>query len=408
MQKDASDIQYKDSLDKEVANQTLKIKKKAEEDLNRVLSEKLQEVTRLRTTITELEVQKESLRESQARNELEYRNSLRSIQDDKQSTHTKEIERLHAYTQGLQSQILQAQERSQAAFQQSLQALEERYGKEVERVRDDMKVRVTELQTLLLKAEESRKVGSCDIGQKGEKEFEELVAEYTHWGELENTSKQPHATDLSCTVRKCKMFFEVKNYASDIPKAQVTKFERDMALHSDVPLGIFISLKSRLQGSKYNDFITIEWSPSSQMLIYVNNLYKQDLRSVFSFFDVCIDIAFRTYRLAQNIPDESEEYVRVQEKLVKIKGLLGHELLRTAEWMKDIKLETKAVTDMLNKQGTINQEKINNTRSILLSLIGIIDGQEVDETASGSASASASASASVSTAPEKKKRAVKG
>jgi hypothetical protein len=173
--------------------------------------------------------------------------------------------------------------------------------------------------------------------------------------------------------------FEVKNYESDIPKAEVTKFERDMALHSDAPLGIFLSLKSRLQGKKFNEFITIEWSPASQMMIYVNNLYKQDMRSVFSFLDVCIDVAFRTYRLAASLPNESEETVRQQEKLLKVKALLGHELLRTAEWMKEAKAETKAVRDLLEKQGIVTLEKISTVRGLLMSVIGVIDGGECCE-----------------------------
>jgi hypothetical protein len=375
MQKQATDVQYKDSLDKEVEEQTLKIRQKAELDLDRVLSEKQQEVTRLKTMITELQTQ----REMQMKTEHEYRASLRSLQEDKQSTHAKEVERLHTYTQGLQAQILQSQERSQQAFQGSLQAIEERYSKEVERVREDMRVRVLELQTLLTKAEESRKVGSCDIGQRGEREFEELVAEFTHWGTLENTSKQAHSADWSCIVRKCKIFFEVKNYVSDIPKAEVTKFEKDMSLHSDAPLGVFLSLKSRLQGKKYNDLITIEWSPSSQMLIYINFFHRQDMKSVFSFLDVCIDVALRTYRLAQSIPNESEESVRMQENILKVRAILGYELLRTAEWMKEAKAEMTTVTDLIKKQGAVTQEKIGHTRTSLLSILGIFDGQEVEE-----------------------------
>lgn len=374
MRKEATDIQYKETLDRDVEEQTQRIRKKGQEEMDRVLLEKQQELIRLKTTITELTVQ----REAQARNEAEYRESLRIVQEGTQLTHRKEIDRLHAYTQSLQAQILQAQEKSHQGFQGSLQAIEERYGKEVERVREDMRVRVSELQGLLAKSEDSRKVGSRDIGHKGEREFEELVAEYTHWGPLEDTSKQPHSADWRCTVRKCKILFEVKNYASDVPKAQVTKFERDMALHADAPLGIFLSLKSRLQGNKYNDFITIEWSPASQMMIYINCLNSQDMKSVFAFLDVCIDIAFRTYHLAQT-HNESEESVRLQEKLIKIKALLGHELLRIAEWMKDAKSETKAVTDLLLKQGVVTQEKINTSRSTLLSILGLLDGHDTEE-----------------------------
>jgi hypothetical protein len=374
MKKEATNAQYKESLDREVEEQTKRIQKKAEEQLVRVLEEKQEEVTRLRTTVTELEVQKEA----QRRGEAEYRATLRSLQEGTQANHSKEMERLTAYTASLQAQILQIQEKAQATFKGSLVAIEERYGKEVDRVREDMKMRVAELQVLLAKAEDTRKVGSCDIGQRGEQEFEELVAEYTSWGSLENTSKQTRCADWSCIVRKCKILFEVKNYESDIPKAEVIKFERDMALHSDAPLGIFLSLKSRLQGKKFNDFITIEWSPASQMMIYVNNLYKQDMRSVFSFLDVCIDIAFRTYRLAASVPNESEETVRQQEKLLKVKALLGHELLRTAEWMKESKAETKAVRDLLEKQGIVTLEKINTVRGLLLSVIGVIDGEECE------------------------------
>jgi len=372
MQKEASDAKYKESLNREVEEQTRRVRKKAEEDLDRALSEKQQELIRLRSLVTEMEVQTSGLRERQERTESEHRTALRAAKDDATASHSKEIARMHAYTEGLQAQLLQAQERSQKVFQSSLSMLEERYGKEVERVRGDMNVRVAELQVLLAKAEESKKVGSCDIGQKGEREFEELVGEYTHWGSLENTSKQPHSADWGCTVRKCKMMVEVKNYASDIPKAEVAKFERDMALHSDVPLGIFLSLKSRLQGKKYNDFLTIEWSPSSQMLVYINHFQTQDLRAVFAFLDICIDIAYRTYRLAQTIPSESED-VRMQEKLVKIRGLLGHELVRTAEWIKEMRAETRAVSDLLTKQGIINQEKIQTTRSTVMSLLGILD-----------------------------------
>ena len=375
MHKEATNVQYKESLDREVEEQTQRVKRKAEEEMSRVLADKQQELARLRTTITELEVQKEA----HHRNDAEYRASLRSIQEGATSTHAKEIERLHAYTQSLQAQILQTQERSQQGFQGSLQMIEERYSKEVERVREDMRVRVAELQALLLKAEESRKMGSCDIGQRGEREFEELAAEYTRWGPLENTSKQAHSADWCCIVRKCKAYFEVKNYASDVPKAEVTKFEKDMALHSDAPLGVFLSLKSRLQGKKYNEIITIEWSPASQMLVYINFLTKQDMKGVFAFLDVCIDIAFRTHRLAQTTPNESEESVRLQEKLVKVKALLGHELLRTAEWIKETRAETKAVTDLLLKQGVVTLEKINHSRSTLLSVLGVLDGQDMEE-----------------------------
>jgi hypothetical protein len=372
MQKEASDIQYKDSLEKEVALQTARIQKKAEEDVDRVL----QEVTRLKTTITELQVQKESIKEMQARGEAEYRASLRAIQEDKNANHAREIDRLHSYTQELQKQIVEAQARSQLAFQASLQMIEGKYEKDMERVREDARIRLAEMQAIVSKAEEKR--GSCDIGSKGEREFEELVSEFTHWGNLENTAKQPHSADWNCNIRKCKVMFEVKNYTSDIPKAEITKFEKDMALHADVPLGVFVALKTRIQGKKFNDFITIDWSPASQMMVYVSSLYTQDIKSVFAFLDVCIDIAFRAFRLAQN-KDETDEAIRLQEKFLKAKALIGNELLRTAEWMKEVKIETKTVTDLLIKQGVVNQEKINYTRTTLMSVLGVLDEAEEEK-----------------------------
>jgi len=54
-------------------------------------------------------------------------------------------------------------------------------------------------------------------------------------------------------------------------------------------------------------------------------------------------------------------------------------LLRTAEWMKEAKAETKAVTDLLLKQGVVTQEKINHTRATLMSILGVLDGQDAEE-----------------------------
>ena len=197
---------------------------------------------------------------------------------------------------------------------------------------------------------------------------------------MENTAKQPHSADWNSTIRKCKVMFEVKNYASDIPKAEITKFEKDMALHADVPLGVFVALKTRIQGKKFNDFLTIDWTPASQMMVYVSSLYTQDIKSVFAFLDVCIDVAFRAFRLAQ-AKDETDDAIRLQEKFLKAKALIGSELLRTAEWMKEIKIETKAVTDLLTKQGVVNQEKINYTRTTLMSVLGVLDEDDVEKVA---------------------------
>jgi hypothetical protein len=49
--------------------------------------------------------------------------------------------------------------------------------------------------------------------------------------------------------------------------------------------------------------------------------------------------------------------------------------------MKEIKIETKAVTDLLTKQGVVNQEKINYTRTTLMSVLGVLDEDDVEKVA---------------------------
>jgi hypothetical protein len=96
-------------------------------------------------------------------------------------------------------------------------------------------------------------------GKIGETGFDALVERHTTW-EIENTSGTPQSCDRFGTIRGCKTLFELKNYSQNVPRKEVDKFKRDMELHGDCPVGIFISYNTNIVGAPQDFFFSeIEW-----------------------------------------------------------------------------------------------------------------------------------------------------
>ena len=223
---------------------------------------------------------------------------------------------------------------------------------------------------------------STEKGKQGEKEFDDLAAEYMpSWGELKNTSKIPHNADWSSIIRKCYTLFEIKNYGDDVPKAEVEKFVRDMEQHSDAALGVFISLQTPIRGKKSGNFITVEWTAKSQMLIYINSFYSHSVKDVFDFIDSYVDVAYRTYTLSQSSDDTSADTVRLQGQIERIKGFVQVESKRMSELLISIYNDKKMLVDTVNKQYEVTKRGLGDTKDSLKKIIDIIIGKEDEEEA---------------------------
>ena len=343
-------IQYKEALEKEISLHTSRLQSLAKEKYESLAFEKQAaenkhslESLRLRATIEELEIQNKSIKE----------------------------------------QFADIQLASEKIFRTSLDALkaekDEQYSKEIARIREDAKERISELQKIYSDIDQRIKKESAvssEIGKKGERDFETLAGEYTQWGALVNTSKIPHNADWGCMIRNCNTLFEIKNYTSDIPLREITKFEDDIKSHGDVHFGAFISMNTPLQGKRFDKTITIDWTNTSQMLVYISCFNQQDIAAMFIFLDMCADIAYKCYRLVNDKPDDSESCLRLQSKIKQIQCLVEKEIVNMTAWIRDLKGDHQLAIDLLTKQHTINLSKISHMKTSLVDMIDILGGEE--------------------------------
>jgi hypothetical protein len=337
----ASTLKYKEALSVEIEAHTQKIKDSAKKEKDADASHYTMEVTRLKATLEELQIQNKSLK----------------------------------------SQFAELHEKNQETFRSSIAAMkiekDEQYSREINRMREDMKERVLELQKIYAEASAKTKKEtsvSSEIGKKGERDFQDLVSDYTSWGTLVKTSDIPHNADWACMIRKTNTLFEIKNYSSDVPTREVTKFEDDMKLHSDVHFGAFLSMNTSICGKRFDKTIVIDWTSNAQMLVYISCFRQQDLPAMFMFLDMCADIAYRCYRLIQDRPDDSEACLQLERKIQGVQVLIERELVSLSGWLRDFKSEHQVAMDHLTKQYNVNLGRIAHTKTSLMSILEIMTG----------------------------------
>jgi hypothetical protein len=243
----------------------------------------------------------------------------------------------------------------------------------------DLKNLYAEKESRLLKDIEKTLVSS-EKGKLGEKEFDDLVLEFMpSWGKLVNTSKAVHATDRSCVIRNCFTLFEVKNYTTPVPKDEVVKFIRDMEDHGDAALGVFISLHTPIRGKNTtSNYISIEWTTKSQMLIYINSFNSNSTKDIFNFIDAYVDTAYRIYTKARET-DNSDDSLRLQEQLAHIKVIVQSECKRFEEMSKSMSNDKKLLIEAITKQYNHNDTQIAGARKNLKRIIDIMLGKVDDE-----------------------------
>ena len=204
---------------------------------------------------------------------------------------------------------------------------------------------------------------SSNKGKLGEQSFDVMVENFTTWS-IEDTSKTPQSCDRFGDIRGCKTLFEIKNYSYNIPRKEVDKFKRDLEIHKDCPLGIFISLNTNIVGGS-QDFFFTEFTSSNQLLIYIQQFNNYDPCILFSILDSLIDIA----KLLHSKCDILESDTNLQSKVDSIKPILQNEINAISNMMKDLQNNTKFLIDTLQKNSSSmkhNLEKLQFTFKTIL------------------------------------------
>ena len=184
---------------------------------------------------------------------------------------------------------------------------------------------------------------SSNKGKTGEQSFDAMVESFTTW-ELKDTAKTPHSCDRFSEIRGCKTLFEIKNYSHTVPKKEVDKFKRDLEVHKDCPLGIFISLNTNIIGAP-QDFFYTEFTNSNQLLVYIQQFNNHDAETIFSILDSLIDISLLLYNKSSTYEkDES-----IQCKIDSIKPILQIEINNVTNIIKEHNTNTKFVIETIQK-----------------------------------------------------------
>ena len=260
-----------------------------------------------------------------------------------------------AHKEEIKDRLAQAEAQHAASFKE----VKELYTKEAERLRK----------------ENDKSLVSSEKGKTGEKEFDELCAEHTGWGQLTNTSKETAGADRRATIRGCICLFELKNYTDIVGTEQVTKFLRDMAHNKEAALGVFISLHTNI-AKKGERYIHVEWTDDSQMAIYINSFYKHPIADTLAFIDSCIPTALRVYKAASR-PD-NDMSVALQSRIDLAKDLIQRELLRMTGLMSGLKQNNTAVMDLLTKQYVAMNLEMTSAKEGLRAMVEALLGRECE------------------------------
>ena len=132
---------------------------------------------------------------------------------------------------------------------------------------------------------------------------------------LKNTSGLGHEMDFLMEIEGHSVIWELKNYTSVVPKAEVDKFLRDLK-ENPPKIGVMISRSTDIYGKNLNDNIHIEFD-NDKMMIYINKfeeLCGDDETRVFQMLTSLFRIWWEYHR-EENTFDRVE-IVRELEKAV--------------------------------------------------------------------------------------------
>ena len=223
-----------------------------------------------------------------------------------------------------------AQESMRRSYEQAIALKEEA----LQHREDKISQREQELQTTL-----QRNASSSYRGQDGETFFQTLAEEKMKW-KLTDTSKIPHSCDYSATIHNIQVFFEMKNYTSDVRSDQVTKFLRDMKEHPEVHIGIFISLDTKITGKDKDKPISIEWINDRQCAVYIQRFKELDEDHTMSLIDQVIKMSSIYSKMIGSKGDMSEESM-LQGRIDKARVYIEEYITETCSLIKRVTNDQK-------------------------------------------------------------------
>jgi hypothetical protein len=195
-----------------------------------------------------------------------------------------------------------------------------------------------ELQTKL-----QRQASSVLRGHDGEELFKNIAKDKMKW----DLVKAPtFSCDSSSIIHGNLTLFEIKNYTTSIPQAEVNKFLRDMKLHPEARTGIFVSLNTPICNKDPNVPISLDWINASQCIMYIQSCADLDMDHTFSLIDQVIRISSIFNNFITSQTSESNEPV-LQARIDQAKTYLDRTISRGTSLIKKIIKDKKQQLELI-------------------------------------------------------------
>lgn len=184
-----------------------------------------------------------------------------------------------------------------------------------------------------------------------------------------------HEMDFSMNVEGHCLMWELKNYTSVVPKAEVDKFLRDLKENPQAKIGVMISRSTDITGKNLNGLILTEFD-NDRMMIYINRFEEfcgDDESRVFQMLLSMFRIWWEYHREETNTFDRTEmirELERAIEDISKRrtdwKRHKSH-LDEVSRWAADLLDESESRLDrLLKKARNCEETEIQTDRPLVI------------------------------------------
>jgi hypothetical protein len=305
---------------------------------------------------------------SKVESEAAHKKEMRAI--------TKRLAELEAEIQVANKSESLIRERCQEEFARHLKVVEDAH-KEIIRVKEECLSQRE--QKLIIKEQElqskiQRTASSVLKGQDGEHYFKAIAKEKMNWDLI----KMPtFSCDYSATINNTPVLFEIKNYGHAVKSDEVKKFLRDMKLHPEVPVGVFISLVTNIQGRDPNVPIGIEWINDSQCAMYFQSCAEIDVDYTLSIINQVIRITQAFNSIIESRELDSSEPI-FKTRIDQAKVYLDRMVTRGNKLMKKIVSDKKQQIDLIEMNTTHNLSELKYQHTDLITTIQTLLGDYVE------------------------------
>jgi hypothetical protein len=220
-----------------------------------------------------------------------------------------------------------------------------------------------------------RNASSVLRGHDGEHYFKSMAKEKMNW----DLVKAPtFSCDYSATINSLPVLFEIKNYTDNVKSDEVKKFLRDMKLHPEAYVGIFISLNTNIQGKDPNVPISMEWVNDSQCVMYFQSCADIDVEYTLSIINQVIRITHSFKNIIESRELNSDEPI-FKSRIDQAKVFLDRMITRGSKLMKKVVSDKKQQTDMLEMYTAHNLSELKYQQADLMTTLQTLLGEYSEE-----------------------------